>query len=294
MAKEGIILSKKFMTVKKMVVLMLLLLLIINSSRLNTVVAAPIVEKITVKIDGAEVSFPDAVPYITEGRTLIPIRVIAEGLGAKVEWKEATKEVVFTKGTDTVILKIGSKTVSINGKSSTLDVPANIKDSRTFVPLRFVSEALGAKVEWIGETRTVLITTTQVVSEKFIEPKFGSIVTSSVTGLVIYNHNDYYKAGGYTIKADNLTYPELNVVKMNAAGTIVNEEYNAEASSSQMNSSKSYLTLNAVHNGTSSNLISPKIKIEDGTEIKFKVTVSNEKDTKVYYPVITMGVKGAL
>ena len=294
MAKEGIILSKKFMTVKKMVVLMLLLLLIINSVGLNTVVAAPIVERVVVKVDGVEVAFPDAIPYITEGRTLIPIRVIAEKLGANVEWKEATKEVKFTKGTDTVILTIGSKTVSINGKATTLDVPAGIKDSRTFVPLRFVSEALGATVAWVGETRTVLITTSQVVSEKFIEPKFGAKVTSSVTALVIYNHNDYYKAGGYTLKADNLTYPELNVVKMNAAGTIVNEEYNATIKSEAIDASESSLSLNAVHNGTNSDLISPKIKIENGTEVKFKVTVSNGKDTKVYYPVITMGTKGVL
>ena len=222
-----------------------------------------------------------------------PIRAIAEGLGAEVEWKEATREVEFTKGTDTVILTIGSNIVSINGRNTTIDVPADIKDDRTFVPLRFVSEALGASVEWVSASRTVLITT-KAVSEAFIEPKFITGTTSSTTSLEITNHMDYFKAGGYTIQAENLTYPELNVVKMDSAGVVIYRTYNDLILSSQLNSPMASEIIQGVHNGTSRNLLGTRIRVVDGTKVKFRVTVSNEKETRTYYPVITMGLREVL
>ena len=114
---------------------------------------------ITVTIDGAELLFPDARPFIEEGRTLVPISHIARALGSEVAWNPDTRIVGFQKGSDIILLQIGSRSVTINGNRHTIDVPAKISESRTYVPLRFVSEALGANVEWVAETRTVLITT---------------------------------------------------------------------------------------------------------------------------------------
>ncbi len=114
---------------------------------------------ITVKIDGAVLDFPDARPFIEDGRTLVPIRAIAEALGSEVAWDPDTRIAEFQKGSDIILLQIGSRSVTINDKRHTIDVPAKISEERTYVPLRFVSEALGANVEWVGETRTVLITT---------------------------------------------------------------------------------------------------------------------------------------
>ena len=111
---------------------------------------------ITVKLDGKQLSF-DVAPIIQDGRTLVPLRTIFEALGADIEWNEANKMVIATKGATKIRLSIGKNTADKNGMPIKLDVPAIISEGRTLVPLRFVSESLGAEVEWDGETKTISI-----------------------------------------------------------------------------------------------------------------------------------------
>ncbi|AFS77254.1 copper amine oxidase-like protein [Gottschalkia acidurici 9a] len=99
----------------------------------------------------------DTPPVIKEGRTLIPVRAITEGFGANLEWNEETKEVKINKDGNEIILKIGSDIALVNGKEVKLDVNANTFSNRTYVPLRFISENLGLKVEWDDESQTVEI-----------------------------------------------------------------------------------------------------------------------------------------
>lgn len=99
----------------------------------------------------------DQPPVIENGRVLVPMRVIFEELGATVQWNSTTKTVTATKENIAVRLTINNPNASINGKINRLDVPATIKNGRTLVPLRFVSEALGATVQWNNQTKTVLI-----------------------------------------------------------------------------------------------------------------------------------------
>jgi len=105
--------------------------------------------------------FMDPVPYIKDGRTLVPMRRIFEILGAQVDWNEAEQKVTAIKGNTEIKLYIGSQTAFKNGQSVQLDVPAEIMAStgRTMVPLRFISEALGCGVDWTGSTRTITIDT---------------------------------------------------------------------------------------------------------------------------------------
>jgi hypothetical protein len=100
----------------------------------------------------------DVPPVQKEGRTLVPIRAIGEALMAKVDWEGATKKVTVTLGDKTVQLFLGSKTAYVNGKTITLDVPAMAVEGRTMVPLRFISESLGASVQWSGKLRRIDIT----------------------------------------------------------------------------------------------------------------------------------------
>lgn len=100
----------------------------------------------------------EAAPFISGGRTMVPLRFISEALGAKVEWEQVTKGITITLGDTVIAMQVGSTTVMVNGKSYTIDAPPVIKNSRTFVPIRFISEILGAKVEWDANTRTVTIT----------------------------------------------------------------------------------------------------------------------------------------
>lgn len=115
---------------------------------------------INVTVDGKTVTFPDAKPFIDENsRTLIPLRFVSEALGASVSWNEQKREVSITKDNTKIRVRIGDRNIVVGGRISAMDTQAIIKESRTFVPLRFVAEALGAKVQWDGNTRTVVITT---------------------------------------------------------------------------------------------------------------------------------------
>lgn len=119
---------------------------------------APVVSanKVTVnvQVDDKSLKFPDAQPYYENNRVLVPIRFVSEALGAKVEYKKEsvgnqTERIVYVKlDGKTVQMPIDSDNASVDGATVKLDVPARDQDSRVFVPLRFVSEALGAEVEW--------------------------------------------------------------------------------------------------------------------------------------------------
>jgi len=99
----------------------------------------------------------DVAPFIQNGRTLVPVRFISEALGAKVDWIDANKEIVIVLGAKVVGLWVGKDAATVNGVESKLEAPPIIQDSRTFVPLRFVSEALGAQVDWLQEKSQVTI-----------------------------------------------------------------------------------------------------------------------------------------
>ncbi len=103
---------------------------------------------ITVTLDGNQIEFPDAKPYLYKDRTLVPIRFISEAMGADVSWNSGEQEVTIVKGKDTIITHILSSRATLNGVLYTFDVPAMIKADRTFVPLRFIAELLNCDVEW--------------------------------------------------------------------------------------------------------------------------------------------------
>lgn len=85
-------------------------------------------------------------PFITEGRTLVPVRFISEKLGAAVAWDGATSTVTVTLEEQTVRLVLGSSKMLVNDQEVLLDVPAASINGRTFIPLRALTEALGKKV----------------------------------------------------------------------------------------------------------------------------------------------------
>lgn len=98
-------------------------------------------------------------PVIENGRTLVPLRAIFETMGATVGWNDATRTVTATRGSDTIQLTLGDKTLYKNGKAvMTMDVPAKSLNGRTVVPARAVAEAFGAQVGWINSARIVTIT----------------------------------------------------------------------------------------------------------------------------------------
>lgn len=131
----------------------------VDSSPLTYMGESSTASGIRVYVNDAEVGFPDAQPYIKNDRTLVPVRFVSEQLGAQVSWDEKSKQVTIEKDGKKIILRIGSKEVLINGNKVALDVPAEIKNERTMVPLRFISEAFGANVDWNGKEKVVTIET---------------------------------------------------------------------------------------------------------------------------------------
>jgi len=92
----------------------------------------------------------DVAPVIVDNRTMVPIRVITKALGGKADWNEATQTVTLTIEGNVLCMTIGQ---TIPG----FDAAPVILNSRTYVPIRYVAEKLGATVEWIAETQQIII-----------------------------------------------------------------------------------------------------------------------------------------
>lgn len=104
------------------------------------------------------VIFFDSPPYIDESnRTMVPVRAISEAMGALVEWDAASRIVTISGAGSTVKLTIGSTAATVNGSVRSMDTVPVIRNDRTMVPVRFVSEFLGAAVNWDDTARTVKI-----------------------------------------------------------------------------------------------------------------------------------------
>lgn len=127
---------------------------------------------VQVEVNDQLVPFPDQGPYIerTSGRTYVPIRFIAESLGAVVDWNQDTKTASINKPgtTDVIYLQIGSKKARLNNLEmvNELDAPARLDNKRTMVPLRFISETLGYYVIWDADNRLVRVSDKPFIATK--------------------------------------------------------------------------------------------------------------------------------
>lgn len=128
-------------------------------------------EDIKVTVDGKEVVFTDAKPFRDENnRTLLPVRFVSEAMDAEVTWNNDTRVATIVKNGTQVDITIGSQTLKVmkSGKTSTgiqfnetayvtMDTVAVIRDNRTYLPIRFVVEALDGYVDWVSIYNTVEI-----------------------------------------------------------------------------------------------------------------------------------------
>ncbi|ATW26598.1 copper amine oxidase N-terminal domain-containing protein [Candidatus Formimonas warabiya] len=103
-----------------------------------------------------EVKF-DTPPVVKEGRILLPLRAISEATGATVAWDPGAKKVTITQGEKEIIFDLTLQKVYVDGTETTIDVSADVMNNRTVVPLRFIMENLGLKVQWEPETKVIEI-----------------------------------------------------------------------------------------------------------------------------------------
>ncbi|GGH11056.1 copper amine oxidase N-terminal domain-containing protein [Paenibacillus segetis] len=138
----------------------ILMVFILIMTILPTLSSAAAKLSLRVELNGERIIFPDAQPYVDKNnRVQVPVRFVSEALGAKVGWTSKTQTVSIQLEDTSVNLVIDKKTYTVNGTSKQMDTAALRKSNRTFVPLRFVSEALGANVKWDSQNYTVSITT---------------------------------------------------------------------------------------------------------------------------------------
>ncbi len=118
-------------------------------------------------VNGHELQ-PDVPPQLVGGRTLVPVRVVAEALGAQVTWNESAR-LVEIRGSKSISLQVGSAQALVDGESVGLDAPALILGGRTLVPIRFVAEALDFAVVWDNSLRAVRLTAGAGLSPEVLE-----------------------------------------------------------------------------------------------------------------------------
>lgn len=144
------------MAVKQGAVVVLLAALFLGAGPGRPAVA----QAVSVVVDGRIVAF-DQPPAVIGGRLLIPLRGVFERLGARVLWQPESRQVVARRGPTTILLQPGNRYAWVNGRAVTLDAPPLVLQGRVLVPLWFVSEALGADVDWDAATRTVSVTSSR-------------------------------------------------------------------------------------------------------------------------------------
>jgi hypothetical protein len=115
----------------------------------------------------------DAAPYIdpNSGRTLVPVRYLGDALGATTAWDAGSQTVTLTSGSATISMVVGSLTLNVNGQTQTLDQAPVIQNGRTYLPARWVANALGYQVDWNAANRIVIIW-----PDGQPEPDIGSVI----------------------------------------------------------------------------------------------------------------------
>ena len=172
-------------------------------------------DNIKITVNGERISLPDAQPFIDEnGRTQVPVRFVSEALGADVGWDGNTKTVTVEQARNKISLVVGKSEYTVNSKKMEMDTSVIIVEDRTFVPARYVAEALGAEVDWDSKTKTAIINSKNNIklekNENFTEPEnFIQMLPEdkpkqTVDGIAIYYFNE---AGEY----DNNGMPYVNL-----------------------------------------------------------------------------------
>lgn len=110
----------------------------------------------TARIDGNTVQIEEP-PFIMNGRSYVPLRLISEAFGANVIWNDETKGITIIKDDKKIDMVIGSTNALVNDKLFELDAPPLIRGGLTFVPVRFVSEVLGGEITWNERIKLILI-----------------------------------------------------------------------------------------------------------------------------------------
>lgn len=255
---------------------------------IGTGVIADTGEKVTVMLDGGEVTFPDAQPFIdSRNRTLVPIRFVSEAMGARVDWENDTQTVIIKKDKDTIKYTIGNMKAYLNDEMRVFDTYGILKEDRTFVPLRFISEMLSCDVDWNDISRTVTILSPSE-AVKFPEPQITVHYPESESDkrlfwITLDNYRDFEReCPYYSFKIDFETPSEFNTFEQDEGAINGWQKYNRNEFVSLTNTGNTIVSVSHAFYTTRAN--AKKFSVSDGNELKFKLTVHRKcsNETKEY------------
>jgi len=172
---------------------------------------------------------PSAQIIVQNDRTLVPLRVISETLGAQVDWNADLRAVTVTSTDTTIVLTIGSLQATVNGQAVALDTAPAIYSDRTYVPLRFIAEVMNAQVDYTDKFNdtpkgslagyNLGIVTIEKTADK---PKFtqdqGLAAVKAASAATYSDLKDYLKANGTTFTANSPDYDSQKISYINTFG----------------------------------------------------------------------------
>lgn len=193
---------------KKNVISKILLLLLILSSFIFS--GYKIQKPIKIYINGQLVE-SDQPPLIWEDRTFVPIRVITENLGAKVDYNQEDMTVKIKRDKTNILLTIGDDIARISSDVETrpaiLDEAAFLRDDRTYLPLRSISELFGMEVDWDGAKRAVYIKEKSYLPDYINRDNALEEVLERLSKLGIFKKEKvYFEVDDYEMKLDGGSY----------------------------------------------------------------------------------------
>ena len=242
---------------------------------------------VKVTLDGNEIYFPDAKPFIDQrDRVLVPIRFVSEALGALVDWENESRTAVIKQGNDEIRYTVYQPMAYLNGEMMVMDTHGILKDERTLVPIRFISELLGCTVVWDEKTATVVITSPKEVTE-FPEPVISvnypkSISDKRLLWIDVDNYRDFERSGDYEFKIEFLNPMQFNIYEQDEGAINEWQKYSRCNFVSCTNSYKTIYSISRVFYTTRDDM--KTYKPNDGDEIAFRLSVRNKatKETKMY------------
>ena len=250
--------------------------------------------EVKVTLDGNEIYFPDAKPFIDErDRVLVPIRFVTEALGAFVDWENETRTAVIKQESDEIRYTVYQPKAYLNGEIMVMDTYGILKDERTLVPIRFISELLGCTVNWDEKTATVVITSPKDVVD-FPEPEISvnypeSISDKRLLWIDVLNTRDFERSGDYEFKIEFLNPTQFNTYEQDEGAINGWQKYSRCNFMSASNSYKTIYSITRAFYTTRDDMKTYKPK--EGDEITFRLIVRNKVTKKTREYIFTESLK---
>lgn len=244
-----------------------------------SVVGVAATETVRVTLNGEQIFFPDAQPFIDKrDRVLVPIRFVSEALGATVNWEAENQTAIINKERDEIRYTVYKVFASLNGEMVVMDTFGILKDERTMVPIRFISEMLGCNVAWDDNTNTVIITTKNNAVEN-LEPQITVNYPKHQSDkrlfwLTVDNYCDYNRKGEFEFRVEFLNPTEFNTYEQDEGAINGWQQYSRNHFMQIHNSYNIILSITRPFYTTRAN--KQTYKPTEGDELSFKVTVRNK------------------